>query len=439
MGIYLLKYNRIKTFLLCLIFSLGVTSTIIFFKLQLEVSVQVQVQDVAQQIISKNDTEDESKASLKPTRNDEKENATEKKINSLISINNTIINDSRHHGDLHEDVIEFDRQEGVVIVTKVHGRHQLALLKQSMCLLHYAYNRKVNYDIVLFTTLPIMDDEILLVDIRNIISPAKITVVLDNDGIVNEIHKLSPVRRQLFLERCNVTSPDQITWDSECYEEDVGGTLGRIAYNWQAEFRSLHIWRQKSLQQYRYMMWLDTDAFCTQVWDQDPIATVIKNQLVIYFDNYPQGRAKQAQPKVKEVFGKFLCSARKLPNGQMSTTLGDACDGSQLWTIHGFFHITDLDFFRQNKVIHWTQTMIGNCFLCRKFDDQLAVTVPSVILAPEHSWDMYKSGMELKIFHNNRIDGKRNRKVGGFLNYWRKTAQSRFPEAVNKCEITEGS
>jgi len=83
--------------------------------------------------------------------------------------------------------------------------------------------------------------------------------------------------------------------------------------------------------------------------------------------------------------------------------------------------------------------MIGNCFLCRKFDDQLAVTVPSVILAPEHSWDMYKSGMELKIFHNNRIDGKRNRKVGGFLNYWRKTAQSRFPEAGNKCEITEGS
>jgi len=413
-------------------------------KLQLEFLVQVQVEDVAHEIIYKNGTEvvvvslqsSESNPSLKPKRNDYKESpVAEQILNSLISTNNTIINESHHH----EDVIEFDRQEGVVIVTKVHGRHQLALLKQSMCLLHYAYNRKVNYDIVVFTTLPIMEDEIILVDIRNIISPAKFTVVLDNDGIVNEIHKLSSVRRQLFLERCNVTSPDQITWDSECYEEDVGGTVGRIAYNWQAEFRSLHIWRQKSVQQYRYMMWLDTDAFCTQVWDRDPIATVIKNQLVIYFDNYPQGRAKQAQPKVKEVFGKFLCSARKLPNGQMSTTLGDGCHGSQLWTIHGFFHITDLDFFRQNKVIHWAQTMIGNCFLCRKFDDQLAVTVPSVILAPDHSWDMYKSGMKLKIFHNNRIDGKRNQKAGGFLDYWEKNAQSRFPEAYTKCEITEGN
>lgn len=454
MGFYRLTNNRLETFLFCLTIFFGVIFSLTFVKLHFKVLEQVHGNDnLAHGIFSlKNDTKiivgtaknvvvssqsGESKSSsstLTLTRkNDNKESSTtadQNNINSLLISNN----ESQQNHD--EDVMEFQRQEGVVIVSKVHGPHQLALLKQSMCLLRYAYNSRVNYDIVLFTTLPIMDNETLLVDIRNILKPAIMTVVLDNIGIVNEIHKLSPVRRQKFLQRCNVTSPDQITWDSVCYEEGFGS---KISYNWQAEFRSWHIWRHQSLQQYRYMMWLDTDAFCTQKWERDPIAIAIKNQMVIYFDNYPQGRSKAAQSKVKEVFGEYLCRARKLPNGQMSTTFGDTCDGSQLWTLHGFFHITDLDFFRQKQVIHWAETMIGDCFLCRQFDDQLAVTVPSFVLAPERSWDMYKSGVKLKIFHNNKIDGKRNQKAGGFLNHWNKNAESKFPEAWNKCEITEGS
>ena len=461
MGFYRLTNNRLETFLFCLTIFFGVIFSITFVKLQLKVLEQVQGDDVLDHEIFylKNDTEiivgtaksvirtpqsEESKSksssfSTLTRNNDNKESSTTADQNNtnflLIPTNNITINNNESHNN-HEDVIEFQRQEGVVIVTKVHGPHQLALLKQSMCLLRYAYNSRVNYDIVLFTTLPIRDNETLLVDIRNVLKPAIITVVLDNIGIVNEIHKLSPIRRQKFLQRCNVTSPDQITWDSVCYEEGFGS---RISYNWQAEFRSWHIWRHQSLQRYRYMMWLDTDAFCTQKWDRDPIAIAIKNQMVIYFDNYPQGRAKAAQSKVKEVFGKYLCGARKLPNGQMSTTLDDTCGGSQLWTLHGFFHITDLDFFRQKQVIHWAETMIGDCFLCRQFDDQLAVTVPTFVLAPERSWDMYKSGVELKIFHNNKIDGKRNKKAGGFLNYWNDNAERQFPEAWNKCEITEGS
>ena len=336
------------------------------------------------------------------------------------------------------DISEFTRQEGVVIVTKVHGPHQLALLKQSMCLLHQAYNKRVKYDIVVFTTVPIMENETLLVETRAIIVPVQLQVVLDNDGIVNEINKLSPLRRQNFLNRCNVTSPEEITWDSECYEEGKG--VGRISYNWQAEFRSWHIWRHEGLRNYRYMMWIDTDAFCTQVWDRDPIAIAMKNRMVIYFNNYPQGRAKTAQVRVKEAFGKYICYAKKSSNGHLYSMVSEDedCKGSQLWTIHGFNHITDLDFFRQELVIHWAEIMIGDGFLCRTFDDQLAVTVPPVILAPERAWDMYKSGVQLNIFHNHMIDGKRKRKAGGFHTYWKKYSESQFPEALSKCEITEG-
>ena len=47
--------------------------------------------------------------------------------------------------------------------------------------------------------------------------------------------------------------------------------------------------------------------------------------------------------------------------------------------------------------------------------------------------------VKLKVFHNNLIDGKRGKKAGGFINYWNEKAKSQFPEAWNKCDITEGS
>jgi hypothetical protein len=35
--------------------------------------------------------------------------------------------------------------------------------------------------------------------------------------------------------------------------------------------------------------------------------------------------------------------------------------------------------------MNWQDTLIGDCFLCRQFDDQVAVTVPAAILAPTSS------------------------------------------------------
>eukprot|EP00536_Pseudo-nitzschia_multiseries_P002615 jgi/Psemu1/301469/fgenesh1_kg.35_\ len=122
----------------------------------------------------------------------------------------------------------------------------------------------------------------------------------------------------------------------------------------------------------------------------------------------------------------------------MISSVGDDCGASQLWTIHGFHHITDMNFFRQDQVMHWAEKMIGDCFLCRQFDDQLAVTVPPFMMAPERSWDMYKSGVQSKIFHNHKIDGKRMKKAGSFHRYWKENAESQFPDAWKNCEITEG-
>jgi hypothetical protein len=336
----------------------------------------------------------------------------------------------------------------VVIVTKLHGPHQLGLLEQSLCLLHYAYNNRVNYDILVFTTMPINDTE--LVNIRQMVAPAKFTVVVDNRGLQNEINNLSPIRREKFLRRCNVTSPDELTWWSSCYENKKLGrgrkklVRGRIAYNWQAEFRAWHIWKHPALAEYRWMLWLDTDGFSTRVWTRDPVAIAMQNKLVIFFGNFPKGHARgeDIQNKITRAFNRTLCNIN-LQNGHFKSKTGGDCPIANIPDIHipdihGFFHITDLDFYRSDPVINWAKTLIGDCFLCRQFDDQIAVTVPPAMLAPERAWDMYANGVKLGVYHNFLMDGKKKQHVDGFMKYWPKNAEKEFPEAWGKCKITAG-
>ncbi|KAL7570480.1 hypothetical protein ACA910_004262 [Epithemia clementina (nom. ined.)] len=327
-------------------------------------------------------------------------------------------------------IIEFERQPRVVIATKLHGIHQLFLMEQSLCLLQYAYNYRVNYDIVAFSTDPI--DDALLEPIRKLVAPAQFTLVVDNRGLQAEIQDLSPIRRTKFLERCNVSSPENLTWWSNC--------PGRIAYNWQAEFRAWHIWKHPALQAYRYMLWMDTDGFPTQVWDRDPIAYMIQHQLVVFFDNFPQGasRGEEVHRRVQQAFdNQTLCKIR-LANGQLQSEIGRHCPKARIPLVHGFFHITDLDFYRSDIVQTFAKTWIGDCFLCREYDDQGGVTIPAAMLAPHRAWDMRSHGFKLNVFHNHCLDGKERSQPSGFLKFWPQKGNTTFPQAYGKCPVKAG-
>jgi hypothetical protein len=345
--------------------------------------------------------------------------------------NNNTTNEQPQERPTRRRIVAFERQEGVVIVTKVHGPHQMNLLDQSLCLLHHAYNHRVLYDILVFTTVPL--NETRLARTRQLVAPANLTVVVDNRGLQAEIAALSPRRRDAFLKRCKVTSPENLTWWDEC--------PGRIAYNWQAEFRSWHIWRHPALADYKYMMWLDTDGFCTRPWEQDPIQTMIENDLVILFDNFPCGQVtgREVQERIFQAFNTTICSLRlNNQTGQLQAQLGDSCWTTNIPNIHGFMHITNLDFYRSDPVMTWAKTWIGDCFLCRKFDDQFAVTAPAAILAPNKSWDMRTNGIHLDIFHNYFMDGRTTEPAGGFTKYWRRKVQRTNFTAAPKgvCPIT---
>jgi len=249
-------------------------------------------------------------------------------INSTLMISGAVQN---------HRLVPFVKQDGVVIVTKIHGPHQLRLLEQSLCLLHYAYNRRPLYDVLVFTTLPVSDAEAQ--PLQTMVQPAKLSFVVDNRGIQEEITALSPERRANFLKSCNVTDPSNVTWWSDC--------PNRIAYNWQAEFRSWHIWRHEALRPYRWMMWLDADGFCTEEWKVDPIQVMIENDLVILFDNWPKGthKGKDVQDRIYEAFGVNICSLRMTNRGIQPylSNSSDGCSPGRVAVIHGFFHITVRD------------------------------------------------------------------------------------------------
>jgi hypothetical protein len=110
---------------------------------------------------------------------------------------------------------------------------------------------------------------------------------------------------------------------------------------------------------------------CTIVWPRDPVTYMLENRLAILFDNFPMGRSSGEifQQRIEKSFGKQICDVN-LVDGHLWPTIGDNCKNGRIRQIHGFFHITNMTFYREN--IHWAENLIGDERFQRKFDDQLA-------------------------------------------------------------------
>lgn len=340
----------------------------------------------------------------------------------VVETNSTAGNITRHHG--------------IVIATKIHGPPHVPQLKQSLCLLNAAYNNRRHYDHVIFTTVPLSDYD--TTHLQEIVHPASLRVVTDKQTLSDQINAMSKSQRAVLFDRCNATSREEIFWWTRCCEGSPGnkGTCGHympLAYSWQSEFRSKQIFLNSVLNDYKFMMWYDSDAMATRVWEQDPIDVAVKNELAIFFAHFPQGRSRgtDVADRVIEAYGTSLCSL-KMRNGKLEAEYGD-CKDIAVPQIHGFFHVTSLDFYRQPENLKWTNVMIGDTKFSRRWDDQLAVTVPPAMRAPDRAWEMGANGVVLDVWHNGQLDGKRNWKGGGFKKWWKVEAKENFPEAFDTC------
>lgn len=344
------------------------------------------------------------------------------------SVEETITSPKRH-------VKEFERQDDVVIVTKIHGRNNLITLEQSLCLLHYAYNKRTNYNIIVFYTDDMDEKDMVLT--RELVYPASVSFVKDSLPLQEVISSLPEKRRENLMKRCLDKNPNitllEIDWWTDC--------PGRINYNWQAEFRAWHIWRHVALSKYKYMLWMDSDGFPTRQWTRDPVSYMINNDLVLFAAGYGGGNfgRKENQQRIFKSFNKTICKSYvDMEKGFLVRETGDDCFDAGIQSIKGYFHLTNLDFYRSDMVDRWVRNWIGDCFLCREYDDQAAVTLPALMLAPERSWTMDPHNFSLGVFHNGDVDNKR---AGGFKKLWKEgnnNIKIPFPEARGKCEIKAG-
>jgi hypothetical protein len=325
---------------------------------------------------------------------------------------------------------DFEAQPRVVIATKIHGPPHIPQLKQSLCLLMAAYNNRPLYDIVVFTTLPVT--KIDKMHLQEIVHPAHLTIETDKKTLSQQIDDLNPEQKRILYERCNRTYDDPIYWVTRACEVGAGACMP-LAYTWQAEFRAKHIWKHSALFKYKYMLWYDSDAMATRVWEQDPITVMIRNDLAILFDHFPQGitRGQEVQDKIMKAYNETLCGLRLGKNGHL-VKRGRNCD--VVPQIHGFFHITNLHFYRSPENLRWFDILIGDNKFSRKWDDQLAVTVPAAMRAPTRSWEMGANGVKLDVWHNGLLDGETEWKGGGYMKWWKKEAQVSFPEAFSSCK-----
>lgn len=221
---------------------------------------------------------------------------------------------------LKPDVQDFERQEGIVVVTKIHGPEYMQPLTQQYCLFMAAYNARMQYDMVLFATEEIgQENRKILADT---VYPANLTIYIDEKTLSDHVSELDENQTAYLLRRCQVNSTDQLTWRTRCWE--AGGGTMPLAYTWQCEFRSKWIWRHPGLSKYKIMMWMDSDTMCSKAWKQDPIAAMVRNDLVLMYDNYPQGAARgwMIQDRIQKAFNKTLCGIHVV-DGHFEPQYGD--------------------------------------------------------------------------------------------------------------------
>ena len=317
--------------------------------------------------------------------------------------------------DVHEP--PFQRYPDVVITTKVHWAEDLDQLKRMLCTFNAAYNRFVNYDVLVFTTMPWSDEEIE--ELAKVVAPAKLTVSIDAPPLEEQLASMTKTEVEFLERRCNVKPEENITWFHHCEEANYTNP-SNLAYAFQSEFRAYHIYNHPAMQKYKWMLWLDSDTLCTKTWESDPIKVMIENNLTVLYDNFPAGSTKGLDLKAKmiEAYGRSICGIWETDDGHWFTRDCQPQHVSWVVQIHGFHHITNLDVYRSEKHINFLKLMVGEYRFSRKWDDQLGVTVPAAFEAPEKAWDLRKHNMTWMIRHNGEYDGKDRFKIQNWNKWW---------------------
>ncbi len=303
----------------------------------------------------------------------------------------------------------FKKYDKVAIVSKIHHPEDIFRVKKMLCFCTAAYNQYVNYDVVIFMTMPFTEEHVE--DLREAVAPSNLIVARDGPTLEEHLASMTEDEKNFLLDRCDVKRDgsnssgkyDKLTWYSHCKERD-SDNISNLAYSWQSEFRAYHIYRHEALMKYKYMVWFDSDAQCVEPWKVDPVETMVQNDLAILFYNFPQGRAKNnlIRPKMKNVYGREICGL-KYDKHLIPSYCRTRKENVKIAQIHGFHHITNLDFYRNETQLELLKEMVSEYKFSRMWDDQIGVTLPAALGAPKKSWSYHDHGLHsITILHKEK-------------------------------------
>jgi len=306
--------------------------------------------------------------------------------------------------ELEKPDLPFERYDGVVMVTKVLWPDDIRLLQQMICTFNAAYNRHAGYyDIVVFTSKPFIQPQID--EIQRVAFPANLSVVVDTPPLKDVLASMTEEEVLFLKERCGCCSDNQsLSWMDHCTEKD--GHTVNLGYAWQSEFRTYHIWKHPILAKYKYMIWMDSDAISTKMWNRDPMKIMTENNLVVMYDHWPNGQSDEALlPKIMKAYNQSLCHISEDGGHFNSTPCTMENPKVALGLIHGYHHITNMNFYRSERTMRFLKILVEDYRFTRKFDDQVGVTIPVALDAPHRAWAHHKHGLNFSIHHNGLLNG----------------------------------
>jgi len=343
--------------------------------------------------------------------------------------------------NIMQNTTNFKRYDGVAIVTKVLWDKDAHTVAQMVCYLAHAYNDKMKYDIIIFTTIPWSEENIALV--QRAAGETKVTVALEGPSLEEHLAAMSKKELTMLRNRCSLANKTEeaLTWQHYCVEK---GSKDRVSlgYGWQAEFRAYHIWKHEALRNYKYMVWVDSDCRVGKEWDQDPMKMMVENDLTLLYSGYPYGKFSDSltREKMKKVYNMTLCYTKQ-KNGELYGTMCEDNPSAPklIRQVAGSHHITNLDHYRKDIHQRFLKSFVGDYKFSRKYDDQIAVTIVAVMeqsLRKETSklWHERSKNLTLKIAHHRMYDTQIWEKTPANKNTFFHTVKKEWPGLDERCK-----
>ncbi len=342
----------------------------------------------------------------------------------------------------------FTRYDGVAIVTKVLWVKDLQKLKKWTCMINSAYNDRMKYDFIIFTTMPWEPEDVE--KLQKVAYPAKLTVALEAPPLEEQIAAMTKEEVKFLYDRCNVKENETITWFHYC-SEPGSRHVTNLGYSWQAEFRAYHIWKHPALKDYKYMMWIDADAGIGRKWDVDPMKAMVENNLTILYAGWPYGSVRNSESLREKLVNTYNTSICQIDKGQdvsgISHIYARTCTDKHATIIQiaGNHHITNLDVYRKDIHQNFLKEFTGDHRFSRLSDDQMAVTIVGLMeqyLVNNRTdipkkftvWHERSHELVLKIAHHKMYDVIKAEKAPKRLDVLYNTVKSNFTGLEERCE-----